>query len=183
MYGYGGVIIISLGSNKSGTWGSPREALARAMDEISRSGVQPVAGSMLYRTKPYGSIRQDDFLNAAALIETQIPPCQLLRLFKENESEAGRTAGRRWGPRPLDIDIIDYRGVIRNWKTRRPCLSRRVILPHAEAHKRAFVLRPILDIAPNWHHPVFGVSAAALLKNPAVARAGAILDCIGDRIC
>jgi 2-amino-4-hydroxy-6-hydroxymethyldihydropteridine diphosphokinase len=152
------------------------------MDEISRYGVRLILGSMLYRTSPYGSIRQDAFLNAAALIETQIPAHPLIRLFKHIEAQAGRTSGPRWGPRPLDIDIVDYKGIICNWKMREPVLGKRVILPHAEAHKRAFVLRPLLDIAPRWHHAVFGLTPSQMLKKPGVAASGAILERLECRL-
>lgn len=182
MPGYGGLIIISLGSNVVGPWGTPCETLRRAMDEISRYGVRLIHGSMLYRTSPYGGIRQDAFLNAAALIETQIPAHPLIRLFKQIEAQAGRTHGPRWGPRPLDIDIIDYKRTICSWKMREPILGKRVILPHAEAHKRAFVLRPLLDIAPLWHHPVYGLTPKQMLKKPWVASSGAVLERLDSRL-
>ncbi len=183
MTSYGGLIILSLGSNQAGPWGSPCETLSRALDEMTRQGIKPVARSMLYRTAPYGHLTQDTFVNAAVLIETPIPADSLLRLFKQIEAMSGRTlAGPRWGPRPLDIDIIDYKAVVRNWKMKRPVLGKRVILPHAEAHKRAFVLRPIAEIAPLWHHPVFGLTANQLLKKPGVARAGVVLEQLPHRL-
>lgn len=181
MTNYGGLTIISLGSNLTGPWGPPRETLHRAVDEITRVGVQPVARSMLYRTAPYGGVAQEAFLNAALLIETTIAAYSLLKLFKQIEAGAGRIAGPRWGPRPLDLDIIDYKGIVRNWKMKCPILGMRVILPHAEAHKRAFVLEPIAEIAPRWRHPVFKLTAAQLLKRLGVARAGEVLECLGER--
>jgi 2-amino-4-hydroxy-6-hydroxymethyldihydropteridine diphosphokinase len=140
---------------------------------------------MLYRTAPYGGIRQEAFLNAAALIETSLSALVLLELLKEIEARAGRAytgrSGIRWGPRPLDIDIIDYKRIVCNWKMHTPLLGNKVILPHAEAHKRAFVLRPLAEIVPFWHHPIFGSTATELLKKPDVARAGAILEKLDSR--
>jgi 2-amino-4-hydroxy-6-hydroxymethyldihydropteridine diphosphokinase len=181
---YGDLTVISLGSNMTGSWGSPQEMVSRALKEIACLGVRPIAQSMLYKTAPYGGVRQEAFVNAAALIETPRSAQVLLRLFKQIEARAGRAysgrGGLRWGPRPLDIDIIDYKGVVRNWKMRAPILGMSVILPHAEAHKRAFVLRPLAEIAPFWHHPVFGLTASELLKKPGVAKAGAVLEKLED---
>lgn len=177
MTGYGRLIIIALGSNLAGPWGTPPEALSRALDQISRMGIKVAARSMLYRTAPYGNIGQEAFFNAAALIETPMAATALLRLFKSIESKAGRNLkGARWSPRTLDLDIIDYKRIILNWRQKRPVLGMPLILPHAEAHKRAFVLRPMAEIVPNWHHPVFGLTPAQLMKTPGVLRAGEVLE-------
>jgi 2-amino-4-hydroxy-6-hydroxymethyldihydropteridine diphosphokinase len=88
--------------------------------------------------------------------------------LKEIEARAGRRGGRPWGPRPLDLDILDYKGLSLNWKKRktgRPRQARRqLVLPHAELEKRPFVLLPLLDVAPNWRHPVTKESARALWR-------------------
>jgi 2-amino-4-hydroxy-6-hydroxymethyldihydropteridine diphosphokinase len=170
------MIIIALGSNMHGPWGMPCAAIIRALKEISDRGVKVAARSKLYVTKPYGSIPQAAFLNAAALIETSIPASTLLRLLKEIEAQAGRKQTAHWGPRTLDLDIIDYKGRICNWKMKKPILGRRVILPHPEAHKRAFVLVPLQEVAPSWHHPVYRLKAAQLLRMPGTAQAGAVLE-------
>jgi len=192
------MIVIALGSNLPGVWGTPKQALHRALDELIHHGIQIIETSRLYNTRPYGVTAQANFLNAVAIISTPIPAPAVLRVFKEIEAKAGRRhintqlaprffqaptgrrASQRWSPRPLDIDIVDYKGVIFNWDMRRPLVGRRLILPHAEAHKRAFVLRPLCDIAPFWHHPVLGATAVELLKQPAVRRAGAILNDAGS---
>ncbi len=79
-------------------------------------------------------------------------------------------------PRPLDLDIVSYKGVIHNWKMQKPLEGKRVVLPHPRAHERAFVLQPIAEIAPFWHHPVFGLTAPELLKRPSVRQTGKILS-------
>jgi 2-amino-4-hydroxy-6-hydroxymethyldihydropteridine diphosphokinase len=106
-------------------------------------------------------------------------------VLKAMEGEAGRRGGKRWGPRPLDIDILDYAGRVINWRARKPGalapVSRRIasastrspapnagprqlVLPHPQLHLREFVLAPLADIAPRWHHPVTGEPVAGLLR-------------------
>jgi 2-amino-4-hydroxy-6-hydroxymethyldihydropteridine diphosphokinase len=88
----------------------------------------------------------------------------LLRTFKQLERAAGRRFGRHWGPRPLDLDIIDVRGTVLNW----PPLHRvrgGLILPHPEMAARAFVLVPLKEIAPHWHHPGLHRTIDQLLAN------------------
>ncbi|HZV21912.1 MAG TPA: 2-amino-4-hydroxy-6-hydroxymethyldihydropteridine diphosphokinase, partial [Hyphomicrobiales bacterium] len=87
---------------------------------------------------------------------------------------------RRWPPRQLDLDIICYKATICNWTGGRPLQGKPLVLPHPRAHERAFVLTPILDIAPNWHHPVFGLTAAQLLKRPIARGIGAITGVEGS---
>src|SRR5262249_8436131 len=82
-----------------------------------------------------------------------------LRLVKGLERQAGRRLGQTWGPRPLDIDILDFGGRRLGWPPGRHRRGR-LILPHPEAHRRAFVLVPVADIAPAWRHPVLGATPA-----------------------
>ena len=176
------MIIIALGSNQCGVWGEPKRALQRALDELAKSGIGVLSVSATYNTKAYSKIAQANFWNAVALINTSMAPVPLLSKFKQIEAQAGR--GREnnfkfqqnnWRPRPLDLDIIAYHNMVCNWdKTCPPC-GRRVVLPHPRAHKRAFVLRPLSEIAPFWHHPIFGLTAQELLKCPGVAAVGTIL--------
>lgn len=165
-----GVAILTLGSNVAGNWGSPFCSLRHAVERLSDAGLRVAAASALYKTPPLGRIRQPWFLNAALVAETDQSPRQLVKLAKETERQAGRRRGTVWGPRPLDIDLIDYRG----WRIghgnpagRRPPL----VLPHPEAARRGFVLVPIEDVAPDWRHPVLGLTASQILaRNPSFRR-------------
>lgn len=94
-------------------------------------------------------------------------PETLLERLQQIESLAGRVAGEKWGPRALDLDIIDYSGVIR----KRPP----PVLPHAGIPQRPFVLAPIAEIAPRWRHPILDKTAAQLLKELRGQSEGAIL--------
>lgn len=168
-----GSAILTLGSNVAGSWGSPDCSLRRAVERLSEAGLTVAAVSSLYKTPPLGRIRQPWFLNAALVVQTDQLPRQLVNLAKQTEHEAGRRRGAVWGPRPLDIDLIDYRG----WRIgqespagRRPPL----VLPHPEAARRGFVLVPIEEIAPHWRHPVLGLTASELLARTPLLRRGLV---------
>jgi 2-amino-4-hydroxy-6-hydroxymethyldihydropteridine diphosphokinase len=143
--------VIALGANSAGTWGGAEATLQRAVRELVAIGCKIVARSRIYSTAPVGGGRQARYLNAVVVVRTTVPPAQLLRHLKTLEQQAGRRKGRHWGPRPLDLDIIDFRGQMLGWPCRRR-VANRLILPHPEMHRRAFVLVPLGDIAPHWHH-------------------------------
>jgi 2-amino-4-hydroxy-6-hydroxymethyldihydropteridine diphosphokinase len=176
------MIIIALGSNLSNKFGPPKPALQKAIQELEAAGIRTIRISNLYETEAHAYIPQPNFLNAAITINTTLPADNLLQVLKRIEAEAGRPKEKSgkapyflWKPRPLDLDIVSYKGLICNWGAHHLCGAMRVILPHPRAHERAFVLRPLTDIAPEWHHPVFGLTAAQLLKRPAVRATGRIL--------
>jgi 2-amino-4-hydroxy-6-hydroxymethyldihydropteridine diphosphokinase len=173
------MIILALGSNLDGVFGTPYQSISRALNELMASGIKIKDASRLYRTRAYGCYPQPDFLNAIATAHTPLPAHTLLEILKRIEAQAGRRElkeAHRWIPRPLDLDIVSYKGVVYNWKMKRPLEGKRVVLPHARAHERAFVLQPLSEIAPFWHHPVFGLTAAELLKRPGVRQTGKILS-------
>ena len=98
---------------------------------------------------------QRRYANAVALIESKLKPPDLLAKLKKIERRAGRRSGRRWGSRPLDLDIIAWSGGI--WAS--PGLT----IPHAEFRTRRFVLAPLCEIAPSWRDPVTHLTARHLL--------------------
>ncbi len=176
------VIIIALGSNLKGSWGTSHQTLQRALEELASSGIKIVQASGYYSTRAQGQGPQPNYLNAVIEVVSSLPADMLLKKLKRIEAQAGRTSAvredqphRKWNPRPLDLDIICYKGIVCNWKMKWPVEGRRLILPHPRAHERAFVLRPLADIAPRWHHPIYGLTAAALLKRPRVRDTGLIL--------
>jgi 2-amino-4-hydroxy-6-hydroxymethyldihydropteridine diphosphokinase len=178
------MIIISLGSNVISRWGNSNTTILQALRELETRGIQIVRHSRLYRTSPFGLVDQPIFTNSAAMIRTSLPPRALLSVAKKIEAEAGRSPSRAWGPRELDIDIIDYNSQILNWSQRDTqsfkCNRFRVILPHPRIEMRAFVLQPLLDIAPHWHHPVSGLHAGQMLARLRFLRMGRIIDALAD---
>ena len=173
------MIIVALGSNLNGNFGTPYQSIGQALRQLNASGIAIGTVSRLYRSRAYGGAPQPDFLNAVAIVYTSLPASALLEILKRIEAQAGRRElklAHRPVPRPLDLDIVSCRGLVCNWREKRPLEGRRVVLPHPRAHERAFVLRPLCDVAPFWHHPVFGLNALEFLKNPAVRKTGEILS-------
>lgn len=174
-----GKVLVGLGANCSGPWGTAAEAIAHAIGEIERANATVLAVSPLYRTAAVGSARQPPYVNAVALLDTSLPPEALLRVLKAIERRSGRRGGRPWGPRTLDIDIVDYGGQVRHWRRGRPAFRaagvRPLVLPHPLAHERPFVLKPLFDIAPDWRHPALKQSGRDLWHRIAAHEQGRVL--------
>lgn len=163
--------LIGFGSNMHGAWGSPAETLAHVQRALREHGVRVLRLSPPYSTTPLGHGCQPRYLNAVMLVDAPLACASFLRLVKRLERAAGRRLGRRWGPRPLDLDILDQGGRRLGWPPPPGDRRGRLVLPHPELHKRAFVLVPLMDVASAWRHPVLGLTAAALLARlPAHAR-------------
>jgi 2-amino-4-hydroxy-6-hydroxymethyldihydropteridine diphosphokinase len=172
-------IVIALGANYPGIWGTPPETIAHALGEMRRAGIAVAAVSPLYLTAAVGSASQPPYVNAVALLDTSLSPEALLRVLKGIERRSGRRGGRPWGRRTLDLDIVDYGGQVRHWQGRGSTYARAgarpLTLPHPLAHLRPFVLRPLLDIAPDWRHPALKASARELWRRAGKRGQGAVL--------
>jgi 2-amino-4-hydroxy-6-hydroxymethyldihydropteridine diphosphokinase len=159
-------LLLALGGNTRGRWGGPVESMLRACRALEAAGLRMTHTSSLYLTEPVGG-HQPPYLNAVIMVSGAHAACSLLRLLKQIERQAGRRVRPRLQARPLDIDILDYGGRRLAWPfVPRPSCRRepgRLILPHPLLHLRAFVLVPLLEIAPHWRHPVFGRQPKALL--------------------
>jgi 2-amino-4-hydroxy-6-hydroxymethyldihydropteridine diphosphokinase len=162
------MILVALGSNRNGPWGSPQQTVTRALLNLNRSGLRVRKASRLVVTAPFGRTDQPPFVNAVAEIVTALGPEDLLAKLHAIERLAGRRRTLRWGPRTLDLDLIDYDGIIR----RTPL---RPVLPHPGIPQRIFVLAPIHEIAPHWRHPVTRRTAAQMLKRLDPHGQGALL--------
>src|SRR5918999_466461 len=154
--------LISLGANIAGRWGAPLRSLQSAVRALANCGLKLERASGLYQTVPLGQYRQPLYLNAVVLVKSPYSSAALLRLLKKIERRAGRRTGAVWGPRPLDLDIVDHGGRVEGWPPRHRVRGQ-IVLPHPEAHRRAFVLVPMLDVAPRWHHSALHQSARVLL--------------------
>lgn len=112
--------------------------------------------SPFYETLPAGGPpHQGKFLNGAIEISTTLTPQELLKVLQEIEKALGRVRKERWGPRTIDLDILFYGDLIVNEKG--------LIIPHPLIHKREFVLKPLLRIAPDFIHPVLKKSVKVFL--------------------
>lgn len=128
---------LSLGANIGDRWRQLEEALRR-LD--LRGGIRVRRVSAVIETEPWGKTDQPRFLNLVAEIETTLAPQALLRACLDVERAMGRERKERWGPRTIDIDIVAFERV----RTR----FRGLTLPHAHAHEREFVLRPLHGVSP-----------------------------------
>jgi 2-amino-4-hydroxy-6-hydroxymethyldihydropteridine diphosphokinase len=141
---------IALGSNRRSRYGSPAATLRAAVERLGDVRVL----STIRATPALGPAGRG-FANAVALIESDLFPDALLAELKALERAFGRRAGRRWGPRVLDLDIILWTEGA--WGGPGP------ILPHPEFRRRAFVLQPLAEIAPGWRDPLSGATVRQLL--------------------
>jgi 2-amino-4-hydroxy-6-hydroxymethyldihydropteridine diphosphokinase len=157
----------------------PAETMTRALRELEAAGAHIERISSFYETAAVGRARQPAYVNAVALLDTSLPAAALLRVMKTIERRAGRRGGRPWGPRTLDLDIIDYKGLVSHWRTKRGGFARAgarpLVLPHPLAHARPFVLGPLLDVAPDWRHPVLKRSARELWRKAAADVQGRVI--------
>ncbi|OAM28420.1 MULTISPECIES: 2-amino-4-hydroxy-6-hydroxymethyldihydropteridine diphosphokinase [Eikenella] len=157
--------VIALGSNLE----QPEQQLQAALDKLAaQPEVQVRAVSSFYRTAPVGYADQPDFVNAAALLATDLLASELLALLQSIEAAAGRVRTFRNAPRTLDLDIIDYAG--------QTLATPDLQLPHPRAHQRSFVMIPLAEIAPQHILPGQTATAAELaaaLGNEGVQRIGA----------
>ena len=129
---------LSIGSNL----GDRFEYLQNAVLGIcNNSQISKVRVSSIYETIPVGGPQQDDFLNAVVEIETQLSPEELLDFAQKLENGANRVRTEHWGPRTLDVDILDYENKVSG--------NPELTLPHPRISKRAFVVIPWFEIAPN----------------------------------
>ena len=128
--------VVALGSNI----GEPRENLNLAI-ALLREATEVVAVSSYYETKPVGYLDQPDFLNTVCLIESELPAMDLLNMLHGIEKSMGRERSIQWGPRIIDLDLIQYGALLSN--------AEELKLPHPRAHERKFVLEPWLEIEPD----------------------------------
>ncbi len=128
-------VVIALGSNM----GDTNSHLHHAIDELGKS-IEIRAVSSFYKTAAVGGPKQDDFLNAVIVGESEMDPLDLLVAMQEIEVLAGRTREVHWGPRTLDLDLIACGDLV----IQEPHLE----LPHPRAHERSFVLEPWFEIDP-----------------------------------
>lgn len=147
----GHIAFIGLGSNLSG----PREQVSRALRALgSLPHTRVLAQSSLYRSAPIGFLEQPDFINAVAKLETTLSPRALLDALLDLEHKCGRTREFRNAPRTLDLDVLLYDDLRYH--------EHGLTIPHPQMHLRAFVLRPLLEIAPDCVIPGTGTVKEAL---------------------
>jgi 2-amino-4-hydroxy-6-hydroxymethyldihydropteridine diphosphokinase len=156
------VAAIALGSNLDSDFGDRQANLEQAVGLIAELG-EVTGVSSFYDTEPEGVLEQPRFLNGALLIETDLEPVALLRELLTVERAMGRdrTTSVAKGPRVIDLDLLLYAD--REWGDV-VMETEELTLPHPAMHERRFVLEPLKEIAPDWVHPVLGLTVGEMLE-------------------
>lgn len=128
--------VIALGANL----GNPKEQMDLAIS-LLRESTEVIAVSSYIETAPVSDIEQPNYLNAVCIIESELPALDLLALLHGIEKALGRERNERWGPRTIDLDLIQYGNLLSS--------AQELELPHPRAHERLFVLQPWHSIEPD----------------------------------
>jgi 2-amino-4-hydroxy-6-hydroxymethyldihydropteridine diphosphokinase len=148
-YRMSGVAAIALGSNLDSRFGNREANLREAVRRVGELGeVQAV--SSFHDTEPVGHVEQPRFLNGALLLETELAPVELMQALLGVERAMGREreGAVAKGPRLIDLDLLLYDDQV--------VKTEELTLPHPEMQERRFVIEPLVEIAPEWVHPVLG---------------------------
>ena len=151
------MIHLNIGSNLDSTHGSRYDNILIAINLLIGSKIKVKKVSSFYETPSYPNSDFPKFLNVGLSIDYESQYLSLFKIIKLIEKKLGRIKTKKNDPRVIDIDLIDFKGEIKKTKE--------LILPHPKCHLRNFVLFPILQIDPNWFHPILKKNAKYLINN------------------
>jgi 2-amino-4-hydroxy-6-hydroxymethyldihydropteridine diphosphokinase len=164
------LILVGVGGNlASPRYGTPLDTLMAALTALEAEGIHVATRSAWYRTEPVPRSHQPWFVNAVASLTTHLAARDLLAMLQAVERQFGRHRREPNAARVLDLDLLDYQGQV----TETPSL----VLPHPRLHQRRFVLQPLAEIAPDWRHPLSGLTAEQLLSRLVAKQAIERLPC------
>ena len=153
------MIFIGIGSNlPSDMYGAPLANCEAVLGVLWERGLRITKRAHWYESAPVPVSDQPWFVNGVAAIETSLDPVGLLAALHQVEDHFGRTRESHWAARTLDLDLLDYRGELRDGAPPPQ-------LPHPHMAERGFVLRPLADVAPDWRHPRTGRTVDDLIAD------------------
>jgi 2-amino-4-hydroxy-6-hydroxymethyldihydropteridine diphosphokinase len=150
------MILVALGANLPGPAGPPLAQCEAALGRLAAAGVAIIGRSRWYESTPVPASDQPNFVNGVVAVGTEQGPVALLGTLHAVEAALGRVRGIANAARTIDLDLLDYDGLVRDG-------DEPPILPHPRLAERGFVLRPLADVMPAWRHPVSGRSVGELL--------------------
>jgi 2-amino-4-hydroxy-6-hydroxymethyldihydropteridine diphosphokinase len=157
-------ILIGLGANLASPCGPPAVTLGVAIDHLAGLGIITLQRSRWFVSAPVPASDQPWFVNGVIAVATALEPAALLAQMQRIETRFGRVRGVANAARTLDLDLLAYGDRVESLPPASdPRLPGGLILPHPRLAERAFVLLPLADIAPSWHHPVTGRSLTDLI--------------------
>lgn len=169
--------LIALGGNLPSPVGAPCETVLEAFRVISEADIQIIDKSNLYNTPCFPAGAGPEYVNAAAVLSTDLAACDLLTVLHSIEARFDRAREQRWGQRTLDLDllavenqVLPHSDMFKTWhqlslEDQKMTTPQELILPHPRLQDRAFVLVPLAEVAPDWVHPVLKLSVKQMLAN------------------
>lgn len=169
-------VTIALGSNEASPAGQPLPTLVAALAALPEQGLLLRRISRFFATPCFPAGAGPDFVNACATLHSDAAPERVLDRLHAVEARFGRQRLSRWSARPLDLDLVAIGDAVRpdragfeQWRALPPEAQQetapdRLILPHPRLQDRAFVLVPLMDIAPDWCHPVLGQTVRDMVE-------------------
>ena len=166
--------LIALGSNVSLGSAQPLEIIKRAIVELGKTDIDVVSLSRFYETPAYPEGSGPNFINSAVKAKAENSSQQLLQKLDEIEERFNRQRISRWSARTLDLDLLALEGkvlpsrkIFLQWhdlpiSEQKKKIPNELVLPHPRIQDRAFVLFPLLDIEPNWTHPILKKTVSQL---------------------
>ena len=151
------MIHLNIGSNLDSNYGSRYDNISISIKLLVEAKIKVKKISNFYETPSYPNNNFPKFLNVGLIVEYKDKYLNLFKTIKQIEKKMGRIETKKNNPRVIDIDIIDFNGKIKKTKE--------LILPHPRCHLRNFVLFPILQLDPDWFHPVLMRNAQYLINN------------------
>ena len=154
-------VIVALGGNMAGDFGSSEALLEAALAGLAEAGLPILLRSSWWRSAAWPDPNAQEYRNGVVLVEAQLSPQDLIQTLFTIEARFGRARGEANAARTLDLDLVAYGRMVLNGD---------LVVPHPRAHDRRFVMGPLAELASSWVHPILAETASALAGKASVGR-------------